>query len=179
MGYDVVGVEVSAEACQIAEGFGLKLFCGELQDARFPNNHVDAAYLGDVLEHLHDPFMSLKELHRIMAPGGILGLSCPTNIGLLSSKAGLLAYKLLNKERVAPLPPYHLYEFTPSTLRMLLEGAGFKPVIVKVDIIPPWKINLRGSFMEKAIKALLHWPNYILTRLTGLMGDRVVIFARK
>jgi len=178
-GYEVKGVEVSAHACDIAKRLGLEHFCGELEAAKFPDESFDAVYMGDVLEHLPRPFSSLKELNRIMRPGGVVGLSCPTNIGLLSTRAGLLAYRLLGKERVAPIPPYHLYEFTPSTLAALLSGAGFKVERVRVDIIPPWGIKLRGSMMEKAMKAAFHWPNYVITKLTGLMGDRVTVFARK
>jgi len=178
-GYGVMGVEVSPEACSIARSLGLEHFCGELDDARFPDGNFDLVYLGDVLEHLPKPFSTLREIYRITAPGGVVGLSCPTNIGLLSSRVGLSVYALLGKERVAPLPPYHLYEFTPASLKALLTGAGFKVAAVKADIIPPWRIRLRGSLMEKAMKAALHWPNYLITRSTGLMGDRVTIFASK
>ncbi len=178
-GYDVMGVEVSPDACRIAGSLGISHFCGELEDAKFQDGSFDAVYLGDVLEHLQRPFSTLKEIYRITAQGGVVGLSCPTNIGLLSSKAGLSVYALLGRERVAPLPPYHLYEFTPGSLKALLTGAGFRVSLVDAGIIPPWRIKLRGSLMEKAMKAGLHWPNYVITRLTGLMGDRVTIFARK
>ena len=178
-GYEVEGVEVSPDACGIAEGLGLKLFCGVLEDAALPDGSFDAVYLGDVLEHLPKPFSSLKEIYRITAPGGVVGLSCPTNIGLISSRVGLLAYSILGRERAAPIPPYHLYEFTPGMLVKLIAGAGFEPGIVRAEIIPPWRIKLRGGVMEKAMKAAFHWPNYFITKFTGKMGDRVMVFARK
>jgi len=178
-GYDVTGVEVSPEACAMADRLGLRLFCGELEEAGFGDGSFDAVYMGDVLEHLPRPFSSIKEVYRITAPGGVLGISCPTNIGLLSSRLGLLAYSLLGRERAAPIPPYHIYEFTPAAIKRLLRGAGFEVELVRVGIIPPWRISLRGGVTERLAKAVLQWPNYLITRLTGLMGDRVTIFARK
>jgi SAM-dependent methyltransferase len=179
LGYDVMGVEVSADACGMAEKLGLKHFCGELEDARFPSESFDVIYMGDVMEHLPRPFSTLKEVYRISARGAVVSASCPTNIGLISSRVGLLAYALLGRERAAPIPPYHLYEFTPRAMEGIFKGAGFEVEALKVDIIPPWRINLRGGPMEKAFKAAFHWPNYLITRLTGLMGDRATIFVRK
>ena len=135
--------------------------------------------MGDVLEHMHSPLSELRELFRILSKGGVLCISCPTNIGLLSSRVGLFVYGLLGRERLAPIPPYHLYEFMPGQIRLLLEKAGFKVIRVERRIIEPWKIILRGSTIEKAGKLLFHWPNYVITSLTGRMGDRVTIFAKK
>jgi len=176
-GYDVFGVELSPEACEIGKKLGIELFCGELHDAGFADGSFDLAYLGDVLEHIPEPDETLSELARILAPGGVLGLSCPTNIDLISTRVGLLAYRLLGRERKAPLPPYHIFEFTPRHLKAMLGKAGFRVVRAEVEIIPPSEINLRGSLIERLGKAALHWPNYIITKLTGLMGDRVTIFA--
>jgi SAM-dependent methyltransferase len=178
-GYEVMGVEVSADACKIAGSLGVPHFCGELHEAQLETGSFNLAYLGDVLEHLTEPADTLEEINRVLAPGGIVGLSCPTNIGLLSSMAGLWAYEKIGKVRAAPLPPYHLYEFTAGTLVGLLAKSGFEPVRIDADIIPPWKINLRGSMVEKVMKAALHWPNWAITKLTGKMGDRITIFARK
>lgn len=178
-GYEVTGVELSREACDIAGRLGVRHFCGELHEAGFEAGSFDLAYMGDVLEHMPEPYDALVELNRVLAPGGVLGLSCPTNIGLLSSRAGLWVYGLLGREMKAPLPPYHLYEFTPRHIKMLLEKAGFHVLITDVDIIPPWRIKLRGGLVERVMKAALHWPNYIITLVTGMMGDRVTIFARK
>jgi len=179
LGYEVMGVELSADACRIAEGLGVPHYCGELTDAGFPDDSFDLAYLGDVLEHMPHPLADLAELLRVVSPGGVVGISCPTNIGLLSSRLGLFAYSLMGRERRAPIPPYHLYEFRPGDIKRLLVRAGFTVIRADVDIIPPWRINLRGGAMEKLMKAALHWPNYLVTKLTGLCGDRVTIFAAK
>ena len=98
-------------------GLGLDVFCGELHGAKFPEGMFQAAYMGDVLEHLHSPLSDIREVFRVLSKGGVLCISCPTNIGLLSSRIGLFIYGLLGRERLSPIPPYHLYEFMPVQIR--------------------------------------------------------------
>ena len=39
-------------------------------EVTLPDGSFDLAYLGDVLEHLQEPYDALRELNRILAPGG-------------------------------------------------------------------------------------------------------------
>jgi len=178
-GYEVSGVELSGAACEAAATRGIELHCGDLKSAGFEAGSFDIVYMGDVLEHIPRPSSALSEAYRVTAPGGILAVSCPTNIGLLSSRLGMLLYGLTGKSRRSPIPPYHLYEFTPGTLGALVRKAGYDIILTKPDILPPWTITLRGSAVERLGKMMLHWPNYIVTKLTGLMGDRVTVVGRK
>jgi hypothetical protein len=65
-------------------------------------------------------------------------------------------------------------EFTPKTLRLMIERAGFKDCIIVQRIKPPSAITLRGSAFEKIIKKTLHYPNYGLTKSMGIFGDRLL-----
>jgi SAM-dependent methyltransferase len=178
-GYNVSGVELSAAACAAAVGRGVELHCGTLESAGFQDSSFDIVYMGDVLEHMPRPHDALVEAARVTAPGGLVALQCPTNIGLLSSRVGMFIYGLLGRSRRSPIPPYHLYEFTPGTLKALVRAAGYDIVVAKADILTPWSISLRGGATERTGKLLLHWPNYLITKLTGLMGDRVMVIGRK
>lgn len=43
----------------------------------FPNNYADEILIDNVLEHLDNIFFTMKELHRILKPKGILELYLP------------------------------------------------------------------------------------------------------
>jgi len=45
----------------------------------YEDNYADKIYLGDVIEHLtkFDAPKVLKEIHRILKPGGVFEISCP------------------------------------------------------------------------------------------------------
>ena len=79
-------------------------------------NSFDAITLWDVLEHMADPIAVLKKAARLLRPGGILALNVP-NIESLIAKLMGSRWPLLLTE--------HLYYFSPSSLRLLLERSGF------------------------------------------------------
>jgi hypothetical protein len=65
-------------------------------------------------------------------------------------------------------------EFTPKTLRAIIEQAGFKQAVIVQRIKPPASITLRGTILEKAIKKTLQYPNYMVTKSLGIFGDRLL-----
>jgi ubiquinone/menaquinone biosynthesis C-methylase UbiE len=118
-GWQVRGVEISNYASAIArEQLGLDVFTGNLQAASFPDNTFDAVTMWDVLEHLHDPTATLREIHRVMKPGGILALRVPNGD---SYDARIFGSYWSGLDA-----PRHLYVYSRSTLRALLEKNGFE-----------------------------------------------------
>jgi SAM-dependent methyltransferase len=77
-----------------------------------PDGSFDAVVLTQVLEHVPEPGRVLRELHRILAPGGRLFLTAP------------LAWELHEL-------PHDYYRFTQSGLEHLLTSAGFAAVEIE------------------------------------------------
>ena len=180
MGYETEGVELSSAASQMArEKFGLRVFTGTVAEARFPDSRFDIVYMGDVLEHLPNPRDSLREIFRIMAPGGLLAVAVPTQTNTLFSRTGFALFGPLGKSAEVQLPPYHLFEYRPASLRFLLHTSGFRVQKIQEGIIPPGEINLRGSLTQQLGKKLFHYPNWVLTRALHVCGDRLTAFAVK
>ena len=179
-GYEVRGVEVSAEAAEFARRkFGLDVVTGDLASAHFPDGTYDVVFMADVLEHLPDPGETLREVRAVMRAGGLLVVICPTQTNTLFSRAGFLAYSILGKRATVHLPPYHLFEYRPGSLRKLLERKGFDVLRVKGSVIPPRELALRGSLPERAGKKLFQYPNALITGAFGSFGDRIEVFAVK
>lgn len=178
LGFHVRGVELSEDAGRIAkETFGLQVFVGELADANFPDGSFDVVFMGDVLEHLPDPTTVLREIRRVLDVNGLLVMGLPSQTNNLFSRIGFAVYEMAGKSATVALPPYHLFEYRPQSLRFLLRRCGFEVTRLDQGIIPPDQIQLRGSAIQRVGKKVLQYPNVVLTRLFGICGDRMTVFA--
>jgi O-antigen biosynthesis protein len=76
----VVGMELNPEWAKCAEAFCEEVICGDVEDENTLNRvggTFDAIVLGDVLEHLRDPWTLLDRLRRKLNPGGFIVCSLP------------------------------------------------------------------------------------------------------
>ena len=180
VGYSVQGVEFSGDAAALArEKFNLPVVTGDLQDAHFPDKSFEVVFMGDVIEHLTDPRATLTEINRILSDGGLLAIVCPTQTHTLFSRAGFLLYGLLGRKATVNLPPYHLFEYRPESLAGLLARCGFKVIHRRATMISPKEVTLRGTTAQRTGKKIFQYPNYLLTSLFGILGDRIEVFAEK
>jgi ubiquinone/menaquinone biosynthesis C-methylase UbiE len=108
---------------------GIEARLGTLVGAKFPDEHFDAVLMAGVLEHLYDPFTTLREVWRVLKPGGVFYLDAPNEDGLYM-RMGNLYMRAQGRDWVVNLaptfPPYHVQGFNPASLRRLLERAGFQ-----------------------------------------------------
>jgi ubiquinone/menaquinone biosynthesis C-methylase UbiE len=111
---------------------GFKVFHGELHEAKLPDQYFDVITAGELLEHVFDPAAVLKEMARLLRPGGLLWTTTPHCRGLSGRLLGL------NWSTVSP--PEHLQLFSVSGLRTLLDQAGFREVTVKTEGANPYEI---------------------------------------
>ncbi len=117
-GWVTTGVEMNPMVAARVRERGHHVFCGELHAAHFSSESFDAVIIEHTLEHVSDPATLLKEMHRILRPGGTLKVAVPNFGGILARTFGRHWYMLD--------VPRHLYQFTPRTLHSLLRGSGFK-----------------------------------------------------
>jgi len=128
-GFDVTGVEVSADAARAA---GARLGetavrVGELPALAPQLGTFDVCVLWDVLEHARNPLDLLRTARGLLRPGGVLALATPS---LDSWSARLLG------KRWMEIKPEHLFYFDRRTLQGALFRTGFEGVIVR----PGWKV---------------------------------------
>jgi SAM-dependent methyltransferase len=115
--FTAMGVEADERTSRAARLQGLDVFNGTLCDARFPGDHFDAAAMYHVIEHVPSPRLELRELRRIIKPGGWLVLETPNIANIW--------YRLLGA-RWRQFIPDHIFFFTPRTLARLCESSGFE-----------------------------------------------------
>lgn len=116
-GWETFGSDISKYAAEIAGQRGHKVIYGDLVNAKIDEQY-DVVTLWDVLEHLKDPGKYLKIANKILADSGILFIN---TVNIQSTWA-----KLLGKRWHLIVPPEHLFYFSPQSLKLLLEKAGFE-----------------------------------------------------
>jgi 2-polyprenyl-3-methyl-5-hydroxy-6-metoxy-1,4-benzoquinol methylase len=94
------------------------------------DGEADAAWAGEVIEHVVDVGAFASELRRVVRPGGRLVLTTPGHGGALL--AGLAASPEAFDEHFHPYAD-HLRFFSERTLRMVLEDAGFEDVALRTE----------------------------------------------
>ncbi len=140
------GVEINESAARIArEQKNLEVTTGTLEEAKFQDGQFDVVTLWDVLEHLHDPAGSLREIHRILKPDGMIVFRVPNGGSLDASLFGAFWAGLE--------PPRHLYVFDPKTLTKMLSNTGFnvKRMSCEIGSYPTFVLSLRFWMTGKGI----------------------------
>jgi SAM-dependent methyltransferase len=76
------------------------------------SSSIDAAMCNEVLEHVADPLQALKEIHRVVRPGGFVFITVPQMWGL-------------------HYEPYDFFRYTNHGIAHLARSAGFDLVEVR------------------------------------------------
>lgn len=119
-GYTAKGIELSQDAVAYARReFGLDVEAKPFEELRFAENHFDVVTLWQVLEHVPYPLIILKEVHRVLNPGGMLVITTPDIESIL---AKVFQRKWWNVRML------HINQFTTKTLANILKNAGFKNI---------------------------------------------------
>ena len=178
LGWQVLGLEISPFAVQFArEHLGLSVELGDIEPERFPGAQADAVFLGDVLEHLPEPVGALRTVRHWLSPGGVAIIAVPSTLNLLSARLGLIGYGMRRRFKTLRIPPYHLFEYTPSTLPRVIRAAGLRPVWLRQSAVPLGKMGLRGSPLENAGKVTLQLMAHASAHLLNRGGDRLLAAA--
>lgn len=174
-GFDAWGVELSRWASGQAAAKGLRVFNAPLQELNLENESFDIVTMWDVIEHLPDPRAELREINRVLKPGGLLVITTPDFTSLLSKVLGR-AWQSVSLQ--------HIYYFTPPTLGKMLSACGFSVVKRTTD---PRISSLENLFSYFKNRRLIYPAMRRLLTMTGLgrlsvridPKDMIKVFSRK
>ncbi len=175
-GWEAWGVEPSTWASEQARSRGLHVLTGTLNDAGVPDNYFDVVTLWDVVEHLTDPAAEMRNVHRVLKPGGIFAIH---TIDIESAFAKFMG------ARWPWLMEMHLYYFSPRTLGKMLTQNGYQVISSSAQ----GRFLRLGYFitrLEPYSKLLYRALNAIVTKMNwgGVaipvnFGDLFTLYARK
>ena len=114
------GIEFSEDAAQYGlKKSNLRIETGQIRHSKYRDNFFDIIHFRGVIEHLQNPMEDIMASSRLLKPDGYLIISTTPNI------ASPVARRFRERFRLV-MPGEHIYYFSPKTLALLLNKAGFK-----------------------------------------------------
>ena len=198
-GMNVNAIELNELLINQLEKFCNYVYTKDLLELKLEAEFYDYVYFRDVIEHIPDPMPFLKEVFRILKPGGYV-LIDTHNIDSLINKA-------TGKYHTVIFAFEHPVHWSPKTLKLACEKVGFKLVksynTIEINfslniildyyrhpsftyIFPPEKSQLK-DFTFKVLKRLLSIGiihkfdrlfSVSLTKLTNKGSKMQVIFRK-
>jgi len=194
-GFHAIGADVDPEA---ATRLGNAFSKVDLNVALpWPNQSFEAIFSTEGIEHLENHFSFLREMSRVLKPGGILVLTTP-NITALRSRVRFFGSGFFGRD-ARPLnessrhPLHHIGLATFPELRYELHMSGFrlvhvrhthiKPVSYLYAIYAPWMwLYTRLAFRKEKDPAQKQRNKEILSTLLSpavLFGECLMLTAKK
>ena len=151
---EVVGIEITEENAEAAKQRLDEVLCGNIESMDLPlaPGSFDTILCADVLEHLVDPWTTLRRLRDLLTPTGCVVASIP-NIAHYSIILKLLT-GTWRYEDAGLLDRTHLRFFAPGELQDFFAGAGLVPEKLGFTINDEDKAIMPGADSEKIIAAV-------------------------
>jgi methionine biosynthesis protein MetW len=174
-GCTVVGFERDRASAAAARARGLDVVVGDFDSAgdraAMPRG-FDYVLLGDVLEHLADPWSALRSVHELLAPGGVAVVSIP-NVAAWPVRLGLLRGRF-EYEDSGLLDRTHLRFFTRATAHELVRRTGFEIARERFA-----HLERRSGPLRRALPLATTLVDRVLVRLfPGLFAQQFVLRLR-
>lgn len=126
-GWQPQGAEIAKWAAEFSRNeLGIDVFNGMLQDAKFPDGHFDAVFSSHVMEHIGQPLGLLKEMARVLRPGGAHLTVVPTQF---ASPSWRLAQRFIGDP-----PPIHASFYNRETYAGFLKQAGLRVRAIRYNV---------------------------------------------
>jgi SAM-dependent methyltransferase len=178
-GWEAHGVEPDAVAARYGqERLGLSVYNGFLADADFPVDHFDAAVSFQVFEHLPDPVSELREIWRVLRPGGLIALDVPSIDNVW--------YCLLRGRHRHFATPQHLYFYTPATMGKMLQKVGFRVVAIdfpsrslSLEHLCNHHVRLCSARLSDLLLGLVSKLGQLHRTVSVNLHDVICVYARK
>jgi len=162
----VSGIDISAENAAILRKRGFDRIYVQSAESFELSDRFDTIVAGEVIEHLANPGLFLRQVRGHLKPGGRLVLSTPNAFSLRSVCYALFKYPKTCENL------QHTCWFCPQTMHELVERCGFKIEHFELfdDYAPD---NL--SWRYRLFVAFRSWFGFLLPKLLAKNGMLLVL----
>jgi 2-polyprenyl-3-methyl-5-hydroxy-6-metoxy-1,4-benzoquinol methylase len=194
-GYEAVGADIDPEAeSRLGKAWAKVNLDGPLP---WPAQNFDVVISTEGIEHLENHFLFLREISRVLKPGGLLLLTTP-NITALRSRVRFFGSGFFGRDarplnEAARHPLHHIGLATFPELRYELHMSGFqlmdvrhthiKPISYVYAIYIPWIwLYTRLAFRKEKDEAQRERNKHVLSALVSpsvLFGECLMLIARR
>lgn len=136
LGYQVAGLDFSEEAVKKAVASRVSAKRANLDEGiQETDQSFDVVWAGDIVEHVFDPMGLLKESARVLKPGGVMLITIPSDVGLVSRIKML--FGISHQEQMYYTSGFYKHHtfFTPRLIRFMLKKAGLREEVFRRILI--------------------------------------------
>ncbi len=135
----------------------------------FPSNKFDKAILSEVIEHLVDDVGALKEIRRVLKPGGLLAVTVPSArypffwdpLNFIREHLDLGHFSGANQLLGGIWSWNHLRLYTPNMLSLVIRRSGLKELDMKPILRFVLPFNYWLLFLGKRLYTTLPIPKVV------------------
>jgi len=162
LGLKPAGVEIDAIAIERCRQMGFQVYSANMNHLPFDDNQFQIVTMKHVLEHTPDPLTALREVRRVLNPGGGLFIAVP-HLSYHKAIRHPETYHYFRLPGDGKGDGHYVY-YTPDSLSRMLENLGF--TVVKVN---PHLMHSRASIplriAQAAISPIRRLAQQMLTAL--------------
>ncbi|MBI2589448.1 class I SAM-dependent methyltransferase [Candidatus Berkelbacteria bacterium] len=164
LGFEVEGIEPGKSVAEHGhKKFGLKIHIAPLEEVKLAPESYDLVVIESTLEHMLDPFDTLKRIARILRPGGVVFIKVPNANVTLTSRA-------VRASEIEENTPFHTYYFTPQTLSMLTRKVGLWPISLNTALHFSVPFRLRQWWEEQRERRMKR--GYVVSHLERKLNPK-------
>jgi 2-polyprenyl-3-methyl-5-hydroxy-6-metoxy-1,4-benzoquinol methylase len=174
-GWKCEGIEPSRSCAEFArKNFKISMENNFSHGAHYEDNRFDAVTFWNVLDHLPNPLETLKEVNRILRPGGLLLVRSPNATFHVPVKRVLKRTKgMLRLFGFTDQSIFHLYSFDRNTIAGILKASGF----IHCKVMPArlsWTTSPESK--DSQLKKLMtHYIDLFCRMTYSISSDRILI----